>query len=174
MAMLNEQEAKTLIDKILSYSKADEISVTLNGGRTGNIRYARNTVSTNGETDNLSFSITSVFGKKSGTATGNEFDDASLEKAVRRSEEVAKLAPDNPEYLPALGPQQYGRGLNFAESTAKIDPLFRVDAALASINACIASNTTAAGYLEDNAGFVAMGNSKGLYAYNQQATANSR
>jgi predicted Zn-dependent protease len=125
--------------------------VTLNGGRTGNIRYARNTVSTNGETDNLTFSVTSVYGKRSGTATGNEFDDAALERTVRRSEEVARLVPENPEYQPALGPQQYVEGLNFSENTAKIDPLVRVEAALASINVCIASKTTAAGYLEDSA-----------------------
>jgi predicted Zn-dependent protease len=54
-------------------------------------------------------SVTSVFGKKSGTSTINEFDDASLEKTVRRAEEIAKLAPDNPEYIPMLGPQKYSR-----------------------------------------------------------------
>lgn len=167
MSMLNEQEAKKLIDKILAYAKADEVSVTLNGGRTGNIRYARNAVSTNGETDNLSFSVTSVYGKKSGTATANEFDDAAIERAVRRSEEVAKLAPENPEYQPVLPQQQYGKGINFSENTAKIDPVFRVDAALASIQACIASKTTAAGYLEDSSGFVAIGNNKGLFGYNK-------
>lgn len=167
MSMLNEQEAKKLLDKILSYSKADEVSVLLNGGRTGNIRYARNTVSTNGETDNLSFSVTSVFGKKSGTATGNEFDDAALERTVRRSEEVARLAPENPEFMPALPPQQYAAGINYAESSANIDPVFRVDAALASIQACIASKTTAAGYLQDNAGFVAIANNRGLFGYNR-------
>ncbi|HUC80361.1 MAG TPA: DNA gyrase modulator, partial [Flavisolibacter sp.] len=79
MAILTEQEAKSLIDKILSFSKADEVNITLNGGRSGNIRYARNTVSTNGETDNLSIAVTSVYGKRSGTATGNEFNDAALE-----------------------------------------------------------------------------------------------
>lgn len=167
MAIVTEQEAKNLIDKILAYSRADEISVTLNGGRTGNIRYARNTVSTNGETDNLSYSITSVFGKRAGTATGNEFDETTLEKTVRRSEEVARLAPENPEYMPVLGPQPYNKGLNFSEASAKIDPLFRVEAALASIQACLATKTTAAGYLEDSAGFVAIGNNKGLFGYNR-------
>ena len=96
--MLTEQEAKKLLDKILAYSKADEVSVTINGSRVGNIRYARNTVSTNGETDNLTFSVTSVFGKRSGTATGNEFDDAALERTVRRSEEVARLAPEKQQH----------------------------------------------------------------------------
>jgi predicted Zn-dependent protease len=167
MAILNEQEAKSLINKILSYSKADEINVTLSGGRTGNIRYARNTVSTNGETDNLSISVTSGYGKRSGTATGNEFDDAALERVVRRSEDVAKLAPENPEYMPALGPQQYGQSKSYAESTAKIDPVFRVEAVLASIQECISQKTTAAGFLQDNAGFAAIGNNKGLFGYNK-------
>lgn len=167
MAILNEQEAKSLIDKILSYSKADEINVTLSGGRSGNIRYARNTVSTNGETDNISVSVTSVFGKRSGTASGNEFNDAALEQVVRRSEEMAKLAPENPEYMPALGPQQYEKAANFFESTAAIDPVFRVEAVLASIQECTAAKTTAAGFLEDSTGFTAIGNSKGLFGYNK-------
>jgi len=103
MAMLNEQEAKKIIDKVLSYAKADETSITLNAERTGNIRYARNTVSTSGEADNLSLAITSIFGKRSGTATINEFDEISLEKTVTRSEEIARLAPENPEYMSLLG-----------------------------------------------------------------------
>jgi len=170
MSMLNEQEAKKLIDKIISYSKADEINVTITGGRAGNIRYARNTVSTNGETDHLSLSITSVFGKKSGTATGNEFDDKSLEKAVRRSEEVAGFAPENKEYMPALGPQQFAQSPTFSEATANIDPSFRVDAVLRSLQECIAKKITAAGFLADTTGFVAIGNKRGLFGYNKSTS----
>ena len=170
MSMLNEQEAKKLIDKVLAYSKADEINVAVSGGRVGNIRYARNTVSTSGEADNLSLVVTSFFGKRSGTATINEFDDASLEKTVQRAEEIARLAPENPEYLPALGPQQYGKSLTFSENTTRINPLFRVNAALASIQPCINKKLTAAGYLEDTTGFIAIGNSKGLFGYNKETS----
>ncbi len=48
MAILTKEEAKKIIDKVLAYSKADEMSVSLTGNRTGNIRYARNSVSTSG------------------------------------------------------------------------------------------------------------------------------
>ena len=167
--MLNEQQAKALIQKIISFSKADEVNVTVSGNRTGNIRYARNTVSTNGETESTQYSVTSVFGKRSGTATGNEFDDAALKRIVERSEEIARLAPENPEYLPALGAQVYGNSVNYAEATANIDPSFRADAALASIEACIKTNTTAAGYLEDQSGFLALGNNRGLFAYDRSS-----
>src|SRR5690606_4694849 len=101
----------------------DETAVSLGGSKTGNIRYARNTVSTSGESTNLSLAVTSVFGKKSGTATINEFDDQSLEKTVRRAEEIARLAPENPEYVPMLGPQKYiDVKETFAASTAAINP----------------------------------------------------
>jgi predicted Zn-dependent protease len=170
MSMLNEQEAKKLLDKIRSYSKADEISVTITGSRVGNIRYARNAVSTNGETDNLSVAVTSVYGKRSGTATGNEFDDAALERTVRRSEEVARLAPENPEYISVLPPQQYQQGNNYSENTARIDPVFRVDAALASIQECLKNKATAAGYLEDTTSFTAIGNNRGLFGYNRDTS----
>ncbi len=166
MATLNKAEAKKIIDKVLSYSKADEMSVGLGGNRTGNIRYARNSVSTSGETNNLSLSVTSVFGKKSGTATINEFDDASLEKTVRRAEEIAQLAPENPEYVPMLGPQTYLEPKGFAQSTANITPEYRAQAAFDSLDPCRKKNLVAAGYLEDSAGFSAIGNSKGLFGYN--------
>ncbi len=168
--MLTKEEAKTIIDKVLSYSKSDEMSVNLSGGRTGNIRYARNAVSTSGESVNQSLSVTSVFGKRAGTATINEFDDTSLEKTVRRAEEVARLAPENPEYMPMLGPQTYLNTDPYAESTAKMDPNYRAQATFDSLDPCRKKNLVAAGYMEDNARFNAIGNTKGLSAYNRETS----
>lgn len=171
MAILTKEEAKKIIDKVLSYAKADETAVNLSGRKTGNIRYARNTVSTSGESTDLSLSVTAVFGKKSGTSSVNEFDDQSLEKAVRRAEEIALLAPENPEYVSMLGPQEYHEiSEAYAASTAGIDPEYRAKAALDSIEICRKGNLTSAGYLEDQAGFVAMGNSKGLFAYHRSTS----
>ena len=167
MSLFTEQQSKQLIDKIVSYSKADEISVAITGSREGNIRFARNTVSTSGETNDLSISIVSVFGKRSGITTTNETDDASLKDAVQRSENIAKLAPENPEFMPGLGPQEYGKGLNYSDKTTAIDQEFRVDAVLASIEECSRKKMTAAGFLQDNTGFIAFGNNKGLFGYNR-------
>ena len=167
MSLFTEQQSKQLIEKIVSYSKADEISVAITGSREGNIRFVRNTVSTSGEANDLSISIVSVFGKRSGITTTNETDDAALKDAVQRSENIAKLAPENPEFMPALGPQEYGKGLNYSDKTAAIDQEFRVDAVLASIEECSRKKMTAAGFLQDNTGFIAFGNNKGLFGYNR-------
>lgn len=163
--ILTEAEAKTLLQKVLSYSKADECEANLSGEERGNLRYARNEVSTSGSLINQNLQVQSAFGKKVGTATIDEFDDASLEKVVRRSEELARLAPENPEYVGVLGPQQYLKSTGFFDSTAKVDPATRADAVAQSLQLTRDKNLVAAGFLQDNNGYTAMMNSKGLFAY---------
>jgi predicted Zn-dependent protease len=166
MAILSKEDAKKILEKVVAFSKADGCEVNLNGSDNGNIRYARNSVSTSGEDSNVSLAVQSYYGKKAGSATINEFDDASLEKVVRRSEELAQLAPENPEFMEPLGPQSYGPSKTWSESTGKVTPDFRAQAAANSINPASTKDITAAGYLEDNRGFSSLMNSKGLFAYN--------
>lgn len=173
MPILTEEQAKALMTKVLSYSKADECEVNLGYSDSGNIRYARNAVSTSGLVGRASLVVASAFGKKLGIATINEFDDASLEKVVRRSEELAKLAPENPEYMPFLGPQTYpASGKTYEPATAAIDAKFRADATQQSLAVSEANKLMAAGYLEHSAGYSAMMNSHGLFAYNTSTNVN--
>ena len=172
MAILTKEEAKALMQKALSYSKADECEVNLTGTDSGNIRYARNSVSTSGRVSQNSLVVSSAYGKKSGVATINEFDDASLEKVVRRSEELAQLAPENPEYVSILGPQTYAEGINFIPATAAITPKLRADAVAQSLQITKENKAIGAGFWEDTNGFSAMMNSKGLFAYNASTNVN--
>lgn len=167
MAILSKEEAKKIMEKVIAFSQADGIQVNLSGSDSGNIRYARNSVSTSGETSNVSLLVESNYGKKSGTATINEFDDASLQKVVRRSEELAHLAPENPEFMDNLPPQTYLDSKTWSPATAQITPAFRAQAAANSIEPAAAKEVTAAGFLEDTRGFQALLNNKGLFAYNQ-------
>ncbi|WP_299323632.1 TldD/PmbA family protein [uncultured Maribacter sp.] len=167
MAIYTKEEARKILEKALSFSKADTCEINLSGYNSGNIRYARNTVSTSGYSSNQSLAVQSSFGKKSGTATIDEFDDASLEKVVRRAEELAQLSPENPEFMEPLGPQMYDESVTYSESTANVTPEYRAEVANSSIVPADAKDVTAAGFLNDSAGFSAMINSKGLFAYNQ-------
>ena len=69
MAIFSKEEAKQILEKVVSFSKADGCQAVLNGSREGNIRYARNTVSTAGENSNVTLSVQSYFGKKAGVAS---------------------------------------------------------------------------------------------------------
>ncbi|WP_421802992.1 TldD/PmbA family protein [Flagellimonas sp.] len=167
MAIYTREEAKKILEKALSFSKADACEINLSGSNSGNIRYARNTVSTAGYRSTQSLAVQSSFGKKVGTATIDEFDDASLEKVVRRAEELAQLSPENPEFMPPLGPQEYDEAITFKEATASVTPEYRAEVANSSIVPAAAKDVTAAGFLDDSAQFSAMINSNGLFAYNQ-------
>lgn len=167
MAIYTKEEAKKILEKALSFSKADACEINLSGSNSGNIRYARNTVSTAGYRSTQSLVVQSSFGKKVGTATIDEFDDASLEKVVRRSEELAQLSPENPEFMPPLGPQTYDEAITFKESTANVTPEYRAEVASKSIVPAAEKDVTAAGFLDDSAEFEAMINSNGLFAYNK-------
>ena len=163
--ILTEAEAKTLLQKVLSYSKADECEANILGEQRGNIRYARNEVSTSGGLINQNLTVQSSFGKKVGTASIDEFDDASLEKCVRRAEELARLAPETPEFVSVLGPQTYMKSKGFFESTANLDPDKRAEAVAKSLQQTREKNLVGAGFLDDQRGYSAMMNSKGLFAY---------
>ncbi|MSU49512.1 MAG: TldD/PmbA family protein, partial [Opitutus sp.] len=125
MPLLSESEAHAILQKVLALSKADECQIDLSGGRAGNVRFARNTVSTSGGSDTLSLRVRSSFGKRTGSAAINEFDAASLEKVVRRAEELARLAPEDPEHMELLGPQSYPKTQGYVESTANLSPAGR-------------------------------------------------
>lgn len=172
MTLLTKDEAFALLKKVLSYSKAEECEVNLNGNNNSNIRYARNSVTTSGSISQFQLVVQSAYGKKSGVATINEFDDASLEKVVRRSEELAQLAPENPEYVSILGPQTYAESKTYVPATAAITPKMRADAVAESLLVAREAKAIAAGFLEDGNGFAAMMNSKGLFAYNTSTSTN--
>ena len=172
MSLLSKDDARALLEKVLSFSQADACEANLNGSNGGNIRYARNTVTTAGAQSDLTLIVQSSFGKKSGIATINELDEASLEKVVRRAEELARLAPENPEFMPPLGPQEYVETPTYVEATANITPEYRAQVATDSIQPAQAQGITAAGFFQDNTSFAAKFNSNGLFAYNRSTGMN--
>ncbi|GAB4401493.1 MAG: TldD/PmbA family protein [Microscillaceae bacterium] len=167
MSILSKEEARKILEKALSFSEAEACEVNLNGSNSGNVRYARNTITTSGVSSTLTLSVQCSFGKKTGTATINELDEASLRKVVKRAEEIARLSPESPEFMGVLAPQQYDEAKTFVPATANIKPEYRAEVAAASINPAAAKQVTAAGFFNDGHSFQAMMNSKGLFAYNQ-------
>ncbi|MDB5971698.1 MAG: peptidase modulator of gyrase [Hydrocarboniphaga sp.] len=165
MTLFTEQEAKMLLQKVIKLSKAEECSAQLDGSIEGNIRFARNSVSTSGIINNAVLGVQVAFGKRVGTATINEFDDASLARVVKRAEELARLAPDNPEFVPAIAKQTYKPTDTFVDATAAITPELRAQVAADCITPCKASKLVAAGYLSDNQSFSAIANGNGNFGY---------
>ena len=172
-AVMARDVAQALIEKVVKMSKADDIAVNINSGYQTDLRFAANQVSTSGAVVNGTVAVTSTFGKKHATTVTNDVSDDALQRAVAQSESLARLSPDDPEVMPALGPQTYLPVNSYFDSTANLTPEDRARAALTALQpARRAGDLKAAGFLLVNAGSNALGNGKGLFAYNRSTTAN--
>ncbi len=172
-AVMPREQAQALIEKVVKMSKADEVSVNVNSGYQADVRFAANQMSTSGGVVNGTVTVNSAFGKKHAAAVTNDLSDESLRRTVEQSEALAKLSPDDPETMPGLGPQTYLPVNGYVDSTANLTPEERARAALTALEpARRAGDLKAAGFIIVNAGANALGNSKGLFAYNRSTTAN--
>ena len=117
--MLTREQAKKLMEKALGYSTFPECELRLTSSEQASIRFALNGVTTSGYTIEQTLAITSVKEGQTGTTSITEFDDASLREALKRSEQLARISPPNPERSSPLPPQKYAGEENYAESTAK-------------------------------------------------------
>ena len=162
---LTSDEAKALCDKILGFAKAGHTRVNINSGWRGFTRTATNKVTSAGGSEDVTVQISSVFGKRVATVKTNRLDDAALTKAVRDSESLARLAPENPEYMPELGAQQYTTVRGYYDTTGGLTTETRARAAALAIEAAKKSDTVAAGFMDVDASSQAVATSGGLFAY---------
>src|SRR6185436_13094601 len=151
--------------KILGFAQADHTRVNLASGISGFTRTAINRVTTAGETNNVTVRITSVFGKRVASVDTNRLDDASLQRAVRDAETLAKIAPENPEYLPELGEQKYTEVNGYYASTGDLTTEARARAASLGIKAADAAKFVASGFIDVSAGSEAVATSNRLFGY---------
>jgi predicted Zn-dependent protease len=165
------EQAKALTDKALSFSKADETFVVLNGGERANVRFARNTATTSGASSGYNLAITAAFGKRSGTVTTAEFDDASLQRAARNAEEIARLSPENPEAMPAIGPQTFSPVKAFFDDAASASPDWRATSVATAIDLSKQKDVVSAGFVETSAQVQTVADSKGLFGFDRYTAA---
>jgi predicted Zn-dependent protease len=164
-APISRSDAESIAKRALSFSTAGEARITIEGAVRGNTRFAVNQVSTAGDDSDTTITVTSSLGKRSASATTNKLDDEGLRRVVETSERLAKLAPEDPEAMPELGPQQYQETKGWSEATAALDAAGRVSAVRSITDPARGAGMNATGYLESNGEARAVATSKGLFAY---------
>jgi predicted Zn-dependent protease len=163
---LSREECEALAKRVLGFvSAADGARVNIASGSRGNTRFAVNQVSTGGDNFDTSVTVTAYVGRRSAASSTNQLDDAALTRAVATAERLARLAPEDPEFLPELDPQQYESARNWSEATAALDPQGRADAVRAITAPATQSGLLSTGYLDTRAAANAVANMKGLFAY---------
>jgi predicted Zn-dependent protease len=162
---LSRDEMNALTDRILSLARADQTRVIVTSGVSGFTRTAMNRVTTAGTTDDVTVRVTSAMGKRVASIDTNRLDAASLERAVRDSEALARLSPENPEYLPEPEPRTFPEVSGYYPSTANLTTEDRARSASLVLERSRSANTIASGFIDVFAGSQAVANKNGLFAY---------
>jgi predicted Zn-dependent protease len=163
---LSATEIRNLSERIVQLSRADHCRVNITSGWSGYTRVATNRITSAGGADRTNVTITSVFGKRVASVVTNQLDDGNLALAVRNSEAMARLAPENPEYLPELEAQAYDEVNGYYESTGELEPLTRAEAAAIAIRQAQAADQIAASFMDVRAERTAVATSNGLFGSN--------
>ena len=172
-AILTRDEAEAMVAKAVKMSKADGIEVALNTYYNGNVRFAANQTTTSGGTTDARLTIQSSFGPKHASVSTNDLSDEAIKRAVDQSERIARLAPDDPEAMPSVGPQKYDTVNAYFETTAHLTPDDRAKACLIALTmARQAGDLKAAGFLITGVGASAIGNKAGMFGYRPVTSAN--
>ena len=163
--LVSEPEARKIALQALSVSKAEDCVVSVTGHERAHMRFALNSATTNGGQKNVAVTIESHLSKRTGSVTINELNSASIEAAVRRSEEIARLAPVDPEYMPPLGPQKYLPSQLYYDATAKADPAKLAGLCSPVLKEADDKKVTAAGFLHAGRSSLLLVNSRNLSVY---------
>jgi predicted Zn-dependent protease len=172
-ALMTRAQAQSIVEQVKALSKADEVLVSLGSGHQSDVRFAANQMSTAGSVRSTSLTVTSVIGRKHATAVTNGLSSDSIKRVLEQSERLARLSPDDPEWLPVLGSQRYLPVQGYVDATANVTAADRARVALTALEpARKAGDLQTAGFLLVNTRSSALGTSKGLFAYHRSTSAN--
>jgi len=164
-------QARSLADRILAFSRAVECEVSLRLSETGHTRFAANEITTAGMVRNVSVTITSREGGRSGSTTTDELEDSLLRDAVARSEALMAAGQPDPEQVESLEPQRYPEIPAFDDATALAGPIQRRDGVKAALDRARGEGLNASGFFETGARWLAIANKKGNFGFHRATVA---
>jgi predicted Zn-dependent protease len=175
--MLTQEQAKSIIDRVISYGKikkngsklADEIEIILVNGDSALTRYANNVVTQNVyEGNSTDLIIRLIKSGKVARATTNKTDDASLKKLILDTAELIKFQKPDKKMMPLAGKQSYKQVNHYIEKTASFTVHERVEAIRKAVDECKRHNLNGSGIFSTGSAVLVVANSNGVFGYHKE------
>lgn len=164
--MLGRDKAKTLVDKALSFSEAEQTEIEVMAEESHLTRFANSYIHQNVSGSDTIVSARAVIGKKIGRASTNKVDDGSIKEMLTKAVEIARVQPENPDFKSLPAPQDAGELENYVSRTASFGPKERARAVEPITRGAKENSLRAFGAFTNGVSEVAIGNSLGVFAYN--------
>jgi predicted Zn-dependent protease len=164
--VVGREKALDLLDQALKACPRDGQAEALLTGQDHSLtRYANSTIHQNVSETNATLSVRMYLGKKMGRAVTNVLTRESVKKAAETAAALARLAPENPEFVSLPGPRPVPAVASYVEATARADAGQRADNVLKVIAKAAAGGYQAAGAHSTGTSEIAVANSLGVRAY---------
>lgn len=167
--MMTREEAEQLAARVVKLSGYPECEVNISDREEAYTRFANNGITTASFNRRHSVSVTVSRDGQAGSYTVNDLDDASLSKAVKKAEDLATIAPPNPERMPSLGPQQFPPVHDFDEATANARSPEMIPHVKRIVDASARQKLVAAGLVLRTHQVSAVANKAGLFGFHNAA-----
>jgi predicted Zn-dependent protease len=156
------QVGKRVLALVAKHEPTAEVLVGAAYDHRTHTRFARKEITTSGDGDDWTLSLTVQLGLRSATATTNQLDPASLDKLVQRTIANAKLSPELPETMPVLGAMKVTPNDLHDPALASLDARARAEGIAVALEPSRSVDLLTAGYVEVHDGVIARVSSAGL------------
>ena len=162
---LDETGIRTLLQKVLGYSQAEQTEVLYLGTENSLTRFANNYIHQNVAESDGEVRVRAVIDKKIGVASTNRLDDESLRRVTEQALEIARIQPENPEFHSLPEPQPIVPAAGYNERTARFTPEERAHNVGIIVKLAKEHGLEAAGAFSTGTNYTAVANSLGIFAY---------
>ena len=163
--MRGEKEIRTILERVLSLSKADQTEVLYVGGDTHLTRFANSHIHQNVSESNAELRVRVAVGKRIGVASTNDLSANGLGKAVESAQMIARFQPERPDFRSLPEPSPIASVASFSEATASFSPEDRARAVGLICKRAKSAKLIASGAFTTAQRGRAIANSLGVFAY---------
>jgi len=169
--LTSADEFRFLADLVLKRSEADHTVVNCQDQHGGTTRFANSRVVQNVDTRRGTLTVAVAFDRRRGSASTTDFTAGAVQDALARAERIARLSPEDPEFLPPPDQQVFPTLLTSRPETAAAGPSRRLEYANEAIGQCRIENLQAAGIVSSSVASVGIAASNGLFAQEERTEA---
>jgi len=162
---MTPSQVKSLCYGIFKQSTADATEIMLNIYHSGLTRYANNMIHQHVEEQDVGISIRTIIGKKTASASTNQFDPKSLDRTLHKAIELAKHQKPIENLLPLVKRQSYKNTSAYVERTADSTPIARARVVKGIIEEGRRNNLVMAGALSTQYVDRYLAGSNGVFAH---------
>ncbi|MBI2303811.1 MAG: TldD/PmbA family protein [Chloroflexi bacterium] len=169
--MRDEKELKAMADLALAHSRASQTEVLLFVTDSALTRFANNHIHQNVAERNASLMVRAAVGRRIGVASSNIVAPQGVKDTVERAGELARLAPENPDFISLPPPAPIRSAEAYFPATARFGPQERATAVGVICGQSKEKELVASGAFSVATSQMVVANSLGVFAHHMETVA---